>query len=463
MMSDARPILYLKSPGGEDRSTPHLPSGLLADGWNLHVAQHPEAALELLDRHEFLVGMIDCDGANPRSEAMNRQMGFLRQLLDSGVHINWVALLSEPSGSPPGLSQIICTHFYDYHTLPLDPERLMFTLGHAYGMARIARSHAESRCDPEAELGMLGESPAMRTLFQTIRKVGAIDLNVTIRGESGTGKELTARAIHSLSHRSGRPFVAVNCGALPKDLIQAELFGHEKGSFTGADRRRVGRIEAAQGGTLFLDEIGDLPLDLQVNLLRFLQEKTIDRVGSSTQIAVDVRVVAATHVNLERAVEEGRFREDLYYRLNVLHLEMPPLRERGDDIELLASYFLAQFANRIKPTLKGFSQQATDAILAHHWPGNVREMVNRIQRAVVMCEGRTIRPRDLGLDQDIPDCTLMTLAQAREKAEKEAIETTLRAVRNNVSKAARRLDISRVTLYRLMEQHAVDWQSGKAN
>jgi DNA-binding NtrC family response regulator len=225
----------------------------------------------------------------------------------------------------------------------------------------------------------------------------------------------------------------------------------------GRDRLRVGRIEAAQGGTLFLDEIGDLPLDLQVNLLRFLQEKTIGRLGSSTDIPVDVRVITATNADLERAVEEGRFREDLYYRLNVLSLEMPPLRARGDDIELLASHFFDESSKSANPKLRGFSKPALEAIKDYPWPGNVREMVNRIQRAVVMCEDRLLRPRDLGLDKDAPNCTLVTLAEARAQAERAAIETTLAAVRNNISKAARRLKISRVTLYRLMEQHAIRW------
>ena len=458
MTRDTRPLLYVKSPDVDDV----LPSAALAGSWDVHVAPHPQAARELLDNGEFLVGLVQWDRRDVDGAPANRHAEQMHDLLGASGHINWVALLPDVDTSAlRKFSRIISTHFYDYHTMPLDPERLLITLGHAYGMAEIARSHGDAVADASTLFEMVGESPAMRALFQKIHKVAAIDFNVMIRGESGTGKELTARAIHQLSHRVNGPFVPVNCGALPKDLIQAELFGHEKGSFTGADRRRVGRIEAAQSGTLFLDEIGDLPIDLQVNLLRFLQEKTIDRIGSTQQISVDVRVIAATNVNLERAVEEGRFREDLYYRLNVLHLDMPPLRERGEDIELLATHFLRQFAQAIKPNLKGFSQEAVEAMKSYPWPGNVREMVNRMQRAVVMCEGRLLRPRDLGLDQDAPNFALMTLAQARAKAEKDIIEATLSAVRNNVSKAARRLDISRVTLYRLMEQHEIDWQRTK--
>jgi len=452
--TESRALLYLRPPVAEDSFS----ADLSLQGWSVHPASDPQEALELISQHEFLVGLVHWDGSHGDLNASRSEREQVLQMLDANSHINWVALLADAASTSRPVSRVITTHFYDYHTLPLDPDRLLVTLGHAYGMAEMTRFHAEPNAFHAIHHEILGRSPAMRALIQSIQKVGAIDLNVLIRGESGTGKELTARAVHRLSHRSNGPFVAVNCGALPKDLIQAELFGHEKGSFTGADRRRLGRIESAQNGTLFLDEIGDLPIELQVNLLRFLQEKTIDRIGGASEIPVDVRVIAATNVNLEKAVEEGRFREDLYYRLNVLHLDMPPLRERGEDVELLARHFFREFADKINPNLKGLSQQSIDAINAYPWPGNVREMINRIQRAVVMCEGRLISPRDLGLDQDAPNSLLMTLAEARAKAEKEAIETTLSAVRNNVSKAARRLDISRVTLYRLLEQHAIDWQ-----
>jgi DNA-binding NtrC family response regulator len=261
-----------------------------------------------------------------------------------------------------------------------------------------------------------------------------------------------------LSGRAAGPFVPVNCGALPEGLIQSELFGHEKGAFSGADRSHTGRIESAQDGTLFLDEIGDLPLNLQTNLLRFLQEKSIERVGGSGQIFLDVRIVAATNVNLEEAVKQGRFREDLYYRLNVLNIDTPPLRKRGNDMRLLAESFFEQFSKEANSNLKGLSKQAIDAIEAHYWPGNIREMINRIQRAVVMCEGKLITIRDLGLDEAIPS-DLCSLGEARGVAERKIIETTLFHMRNNVSKTARQLDISRVTLYRLMEQHSIEWQS----
>ena len=452
MTTDSRSLIYLKPPAAIDQLSPAIRS----EGWDVHVATHPDMTKELMAQRQFHVGMIQCDGCDEK--AFHRTA---ESLLDVNSSINCVALLSDVANSVRSVSRVIANYFYDYHTLPVDIDRLLVTLGHAYGMAEIARSHFEQQAEDPVMLAMVGRSPRMRALFQQIKKIAAIDLGVLVRGESGTGKELSAQAIHRLSPRSSGPFIAVNCGALPKDLIQTELFGHEKGSFTGADRHRVGRIEAAQGGTLFLDEIGDLPLDLQTNLLRFLQEKTIDRVGNSSQILVDVRVIAATNVNLEKAVEEGRFREDLYYRLNVLHLDVPPLRERGEDIEVLAKYFLERFAKRINPNLKGFNQHVIEAVKRYPWPGNVREMINRIQQAIVMCEGKLIKPRDLGLDQDAPNFALLTLSEARAEAEKEAIQKTLGVMRNNVSKTAKRLGISRVTLYRLMELHSVDWQRSK--
>jgi DNA-binding NtrC family response regulator len=274
-------------------------------------------------------------------------------------------------------------------------------------------------------------------------------------GESGTGKELAAQAIHHLSARSDKAFIAVNCAALPAELIQSELFGHEKGAFTGAHDRHIGRFEAANGGTLFLDEISDLPLELQINLLRFLEEREIERVGSHNSIAVDARVIAASHQDLAVAVKEGRFREDLYYRLNVLQLQLPRLCDRRDDIAVLAEHAFQRFFSEIQPRARGFSNAALRAMEQYHWPGNVRELNNLVCRAMVMAERRSITPADLGLEDyclQSPQTKGLTLEESRMRAAKKAIEAGLRRTRNNVSQTARELRVSRTTLYRLMDE-----------
>ena len=308
----------------------------------------------------------------------------------------------------------------------------------------------------EQESEMVGSSAAMRKLFHQIRRVASVEAPVLLQGESGTGKELTARAVHERSRRASGPFVAINCGALPAGLIQTELFGHERGAFTGALKRRQGRIEMASGGTLLLDEVVDLPLDQQVNLLRFLEQGTIDPVGSERPVAVDVRVIAASNIDLEERVRQGAFREDLFYRLNVLRLDLPPLRERQEDIELLARYFFSMFLSEGHGRARGFSQQALDVMRRHDWPGNVRELINRLRRAVVMCDRTLITPEDLGLEQRSQEHRpLRTLDEARRHAEQATIRAMLRRCAGNHTRAAKELGVSRVTLYRLMNKYAI--------
>jgi len=301
---------------------------------------------------------------------------------------------------------------------------------------------------------MVGTCEAMQQLFRTIRKVANTDAAVFISGESGTGKELTALALHERSPRRKAPFIAINCGAIPHHLLQSELFGYERGAFTGANQRKIGRVEAAHGGTLFLDEIGDLPLESQASLLRFLQEGRIERLGGRDSIAVDVRVISATHVDLEQAMQDGRFRADLFHRLCVLRIDEPPLRARGKDIEILAHHMLHKFKTDSARRIRGFAPSAVEAMHNYNWPGNVREMINRVRRAIVMAEGKLISAQDLGLAEFTAQETT-TLAQARDDAEKRAIEAALLRHRNRLNEAAIDLGISRVTLYRLMGAHGL--------
>ncbi len=347
-----------------------------------------------------------------------------------------------------------------------------------------ARGDADPRLGEPEEAGwdeshMVGTSPPMGAVFHAIRKFAVTDAPVLITGESGTGKELVARAIHERSKYSAGPLVPINCAGLPPTLIASELFGHEKGSFTGAYQRKIGRIEAAKGGTVFLDEIGDLPLELQVHLLRFLQEKTIDRVGGNRPIHVDARVVAASNGDLRKAVAEGRFRDDLFYRLHVLCLDLPPLRERGEDIELLSMYFLRKFSQEMDRPVRGFDESALRALRSYRWPGNVRELISCIRRARVMAVGHDITVADLELPDTRPEGRtepplgegwlgeakrtgdqaaqgdIPPLARAKNDLEDTLIRETLRRNGRNITRTAERLGISRVTLYRLMEKHGI--------
>jgi DNA-binding NtrC family response regulator len=367
-------------------------------------------------------------------------------------NVGWVAMAETPQLDDPAMRRLVRDYCFDYVTLPAANTRIVDTIGHACGMISLGEPAFIDTSTAEGE--MIGTCDSMLALFRSIRKVAAADAPVFIAGESGTGKELTAAAIHARSARRNAPFVAINCGAIPPQLLQSELFGHERGAFTGANQRRIGRVESANGGTLFLDEIGDLPYESQASLLRFLQENTIDRLGGQGSIDVDVRIICATHVDMEAAIDAGRFRSDLYHRLCVLRIDEPPLRARGKDIELLALYMLERYRKDASRRLHGFAPDAIMAMHTYEWPGNVRELINRVRRAIVMSDGRTITAADLELSAYATSAT-PTLAQARETAERQAIELALLRHRGRAGDAARELDVSRATLYRLLASHGM--------
>lgn len=366
----------------------------------------------------------------------------------------WVGAFSEDLIASQYGRELILSNFFDFHTLPADVDRLIHTLGHAHGLYGL-RNTSSARSNTEANNSFVGESKAVRKLLRDIHKIANAEAPIMISGPSGSGKELAAQTIHRLSRRAAGPFIAINCSTLPASLIQSELFGHEKGAFSGAVRSKQGFIEAAAGGTIFLDEIGDIPIDLQTNLLRFLQEKTINRIGSTQLLHVDTRVIAASHVNLEQAVTNERFREDLYYRLNVLPLKVPSLSERREDILPLAEHFYALFEKERNPRLQGFGTATVRAMEMHSWPGNVRELLNRVRRAVVMAEGRLITAEDLGLEKPTLQIVTQDLDDARGVAEKKVVLSSLSRTDNNLTHAARELGVSRMTLYRLMEKHGI--------
>jgi two-component system NtrC family response regulator len=346
---------------------------------------------------------------------------------------------------------------YDFYRKPINSDELALIVDRAYHLYELEEENRRLlRTRRHVPLsGVITAAPEMLKVCRLVEKVAPTDVTVLLLGESGTGKELLARALHELSPRIDRPFVAINCAAIPETLLESELFGHEKGAFTGAVKQTKGKIELADGGTLFLDEIGDLPLPLQVKLLRFLQERVIERIGGRQAIPVDVRIVCATNQNLEELMKIGRFREDLYYRLSELVIRIPALRERPADAELLSHSFLARFNQEHKRGVRGFTAEALAAIATHDWPGNVRELENRVKRAVIMCDDKRIAPADLDLaDPDqLPD--VLNLAQVREEAERREIPRALSRVEGNITRAAKLLGISRPTLYDLLRHHNI--------
>lgn len=356
---------------------------------------------------------------------------------------------------------------YDYLVKPLDFDNLKSVLHQAIEHSRLSVENRELRrqlSNTASMPGIIGRSSAIAHMQEIIDTVAPTEAIVLISGESGTGKELVARALHAHSSRADKIFVTVNCAALAENLLESELFGHEKGSFTGAERRREGRFAQAHGGTLFLDEVGEMPLSVQAKLLRALQQGEVQRVGSDTQLTVDVRVLAATNRDLRQEVAQKRFREDLFFRLNVISVDVPPLRERAEDIPLLAAHFLEGFASRNRKVVRGFSPQALDTMLRYSWPGNVRELENAVERAVILCHGDLITGRELpsmlsrAVQEDVrpaePDASLAGLPL--DAVERRAIEETLRQAGDNKSEAARRLGITRATLHNKLRKYGLE-------
>ncbi|MEO2279977.1 sigma-54 dependent transcriptional regulator [Pseudoalteromonas pernae] len=416
--------------------------------WRFVNADTLESATTIVEQYNCCVAIAVIDPV--------RQACLLKAVEKLSAQFNnllWLAISADSSSLAGDLSYCFTDYFMDYHHLPIDWQRLDHSLGHLYGMAQMRLLAQKEQAATRSNELVFGESKIMRDVIQTIQKVANTDETVLIGGETGTGKGLCAQYIHSLSPRSSGPFVTVNCGALPPTLIHSELFGHEKGAFTGAERQYIGKIERAHGGTLFLDEIGDLPLELQINLLHFLEERLIERVGGHKPIEVDCRVIFATHVDLENAVNQGTFREDLYYRINIIQLEIPSLRNRRQDIPVLANDFLDKFTPQNQNF--AFSSTTVDLMLRYGWPGNVRELKNRIQRAIIMSDTGIINESDLGIKAGFTDSEegrMIDLVQRRNDIDAQSVLDAMEQNNHNVSAAARDLNISRTTFYRLLKK-----------
>lgn len=411
-----------------------------------------DGALVQLRRHTPAVVTMDL-GLPPDPDSVSEGFRLLEQVLEIEPDTKVIVLTGQNDRN--NALRAVAMGAYDFLAKPFEPELLNLTVERAFRLFELQRENRRLQLlhQPDALSGLLTRDPELLRITRTIEKVAPSTATVLLLGESGTGKEVLARGLHQSSPRRNARFVAINCAAIPENLLESELFGYEKGAFTGAAKTTPGKIEMASGGTLMLDEIGDLPISLQAKLLRFLQQRTIERVGGRQEIPVDVRIVCATHQNLQALCRENRFREDLYYRLAEIVVEIPPLRARAGDAALLAFAFVRRFAQEQKRTSMSLSEGAVKAIEQHAWPGNVRELENCIKRAVIMADDNQIKASDIGLPSgdDAADDSL-DLRSVRDRAERQAILAALGRVNGNILKAAELLGVSRPTLYDIMHR-----------
>jgi two-component system NtrC family response regulator len=427
----------------------------LAQDYEIFLAADRPSALEIFAKERPWVVTLDL-GLPPHPGEVKEGFRALAEMLSQDSVLKVIVITGQ--GEKDHALKAIGEGAYDFFCKPIQVEEFKIVLNRAFYISQLERGYRElqQRLSRESFEGMLGTSPQMQEVFSSIRKVATTEVPVLIIGESGTGKELVAKAIHRNSSRRKCPFVVINCSAIPETLLESELFGHEKGAFTGAHIQRKGRFEMAQDGILFLDEIGELSLALQVKLLRFLQEQIIERVGGREEIPVDARILAASNRDLKQALKEGKFREDLYYRLGVVTISLPPLREREGDILLLATALLQRYAYENRKKITGFSLQAIKAIETYAWPGNIRELENKIKRAVIMAEGAKVTPVDLELTSAYMKYVGKGLKEAREALEKDLIEKSLAKNKWNITQVAEELRVSRPTLYELMEKLGIE-------
>jgi two-component system NtrC family response regulator len=426
------------------------------DDYEVLVASDRNAAIDLLRSQEPPVVTLDL-GLPPDPDGVTEGFATLETILS--LKPDTKVIVASGHGARESALRAISSGAYDFYQKPVDIDQLGLIVRRAFQLhdIEIENRRLEERIgDDRTVLGtMITAAPEMLKVARTIERVANADVSVMLLGASGTGKELLAKGLHEASSRNGGAFVAINCAAIPENLLEAELFGYEKGAFTGAIKATEGKIELAHGGTLFLDEVGDIPLPLQVKLLRFLQERVIERIGGRKPIPVDTRIVCATHQDLPEMIKAGNFREDLFYRLAEIVVKIPPLAERHGDATLLAKHFLNRFATEMNPQVKGFTPGALAAINDWPWPGNVRELENRMKRAVIMADGKLITAEDLDLGDGEENGLPVNLKAAREEADRKAIRQALARTENNISNTAKLLGISRPTLYDLLKQYGL--------
>lgn len=436
--------------------------GLSKEGYDLHLAGDGEEAMALFRKHAPGVVTLDL-GLPPDPEGTSEGFRLLSEMLKECPETQIIVITGHHDKK--NALKAINSGAYDFCRKPVDLSEIKVLINRGFYLhslrsenAKVLPVAAESRTEDFME-GFIGTCSAMKEVYYSIRKVAATDVPVLVTGESGTGKELVARAIHARGLRKAASMVTINCGAIPENLLEAEFFGHEKGAFTGAVSRVQGKVEYADKGTLFLDEIGDLPFNMQVKLLRFLQEMVFQRVGGRADILVNTRIIAATNVDLEEAMNAGRFREDLYYRIGVVSIHLPPLREREDDVLMLADMFLEQMSRENNVAVSGFTAAARKAMLHYSWPGNVRELENKVRRAVIMAGGQRISAEDLNLDERAPQSSgqaaNVTLKEARNAVEKEMVDAALKRFSGNIVQAAKSIGVSRPTFYDLLKKHDI--------
>ncbi len=424
-------------------------------------ASERKYALRIFEKKLPKVVTLDL-GLPPDKDGTSEGFACLKEIIDNAPDTKVIVITGNEDRE--NAMKAVQMGAYDYFLKPVDINEIKIIIRRAIHLSQIEDENRSLHTLLEKDIGfagMIGQSPEMQRVFDSIKKVVGSDVTVLLTGESGTGKELVARAIHEKSPRNKALFIPINCGAIPENLLESELFGYEKGAFTGAYNMKKGKVEFADGGTFLLDEVSELSPSLQTKLLRFLQEKKIQRIGGHTDIEVDVRIIAATNIDLQEAIKEGKFREDLFYRLSVIIINLPPLRERGQDIMLLANIFLERYKAAVRKKVRGFSPEAVNAIKSYSWPGNVRELENKLQRAVIMSDSKFIEPHALGLaeapvtqiDKKFED---ITIKEARKRLEIELIEMNINKYKGNIKRVAKELGISRPTLYDLITKYGLN-------